>query len=186
MAGLAVAVGVAVAVGIASASHQTSPQADPARQQSAHAPQQPALRLAAWTVTKQADGDISVTLRQLRDPAGLQATLEADGVPASVTFQQLNASCQAYPAGAPLLNLVFPKPYQDLPSAPPGAPRTTHVVSPASRPSSSVTLPSPDSSVIVIDPAALPSHAGVQLASSSISVALLLPRLVYESSQCTG
>lgn len=41
---------------------------------------------AAWTVAKQADGNIHVTIRQLRDPAGLQRTLRADGVPAIVTF----------------------------------------------------------------------------------------------------
>jgi hypothetical protein len=42
--------------------------------------------LAAWTVVKQADGTIFVKIRELRDPAGLQATLRADGVPASVVF----------------------------------------------------------------------------------------------------
>jgi hypothetical protein len=42
--------------------------------------------LAAWTVTKQADGDVRVTIRELLnpDPAGLQAALRADGVPAAV------------------------------------------------------------------------------------------------------
>ena len=43
-------------------------------------------QLTAWTVTRQADGNITITIRQLKDPAGLQATLRADGVPASVTF----------------------------------------------------------------------------------------------------
>jgi hypothetical protein len=43
-------------------------------------------QLAAWTVTEHADGTINVTLRELRDAARLQATLRADGVPASVTF----------------------------------------------------------------------------------------------------
>ena len=42
--------------------------------------------LAAWTVVKQADGKVSVTIRQFRDPAGLQRKLRADGVPASVIF----------------------------------------------------------------------------------------------------
>ena len=44
-------------------------------------PHQATVRLAAWTVTKQADGSIDVTVRQWRDPARLQATLRADGVP---------------------------------------------------------------------------------------------------------
>ena len=33
---------------------------------------QPGAQLAAWTVVKQADGTVSVTIRELRDPAGLQ------------------------------------------------------------------------------------------------------------------
>ena len=32
------------------------------------------------------DGTIYVTINELKDPAGLQSTLRADGVPASVTF----------------------------------------------------------------------------------------------------
>jgi len=35
--------------------------------------------LAAWTVLRRADGDIPVTIREWRDPAGLQRTLRADG-----------------------------------------------------------------------------------------------------------
>ena len=46
----------------------------------------PRAQLTAWTVDRQADGSIRVTIRELRDPAGLQRTLRADGVPASVTF----------------------------------------------------------------------------------------------------
>jgi hypothetical protein len=55
----------------------------PASRQASH----PAhAQLAAWTVVKQADGTIFVKIRELRDPAGLQARLRADGVPASVVF----------------------------------------------------------------------------------------------------
>jgi hypothetical protein len=43
-------------------------------------------RLAAWTVAKQANGDIDVTINQLRDPVGLQSTLRADGLPARVSY----------------------------------------------------------------------------------------------------
>ena len=61
------------------------------------ASRQPQAQLAAWTVVKQAGGNIHVTIRQFRDPAGLQARLRADGVPASVTFTgQQNPSCQPY------------------------------------------------------------------------------------------
>ncbi len=65
---------------------------------SGHQPTRPArAQLAAWTVVKQADGGIRVTIHELRDPAGLQRTLRADGVPVSVTFTgQSNPACQPY------------------------------------------------------------------------------------------
>jgi hypothetical protein len=43
-------------------------------------------RLAAWTVATQANGDIDVTINQLRNPVGLQSTLRADGVPVRVSY----------------------------------------------------------------------------------------------------
>jgi hypothetical protein len=63
-----------------------------------HQPSYPArAQLAAWTVVKQADGNIRVTIHELRDPAELQRTLRADGVPVSVTFiGQSNPACQPY------------------------------------------------------------------------------------------
>jgi hypothetical protein len=90
---LAVAAGAAVAVTVLIPGQGTA---------------RPGARLAAWTVTRQADGDIFVTVRELTDPAGLQATLRADGIAARVDFvpssegraQPLNglpAGCQAYP-----------------------------------------------------------------------------------------
>src|SRR5690349_19106421 len=47
---------------------------------------QPGIDLTAWAVVKHADGTVYVRINQLRDPAGLQRTLRADGVPASVVF----------------------------------------------------------------------------------------------------
>jgi hypothetical protein len=41
-------------------------------------------RLAAWTVTRQPDGAVAVTIRQLQDIPGLQQQLNADGVPTVV------------------------------------------------------------------------------------------------------
>jgi hypothetical protein len=74
----AAAAGIALAVtAVLPAGHQTS--------HPGHA------RLAAWTVTKQADGGIRVTIHELR-------TLRADGVPVSVTFTgQPNPACQPTP-----------------------------------------------------------------------------------------
>ena len=79
--GLAVAAGVAVGVatllpGGHAASHPTK------------------ATLTAWTVQKQANGDVRVTIRDLRDPSGLQARLRGDGIPASVSYSGLPAACQ--------------------------------------------------------------------------------------------
>jgi hypothetical protein len=56
-------------------------------------------QLAAWTVTRDPDGGITVTVNQMKDPAGLQATLRADGIPARVTFDSLNRVTQPLPPG---------------------------------------------------------------------------------------
>ena len=65
-------------------------------------------RLAAWTVTKEPDGSVMITLHQVRDPARLQRTLHADGIPARVFVnrQHVESSlavpgCRVYPLGAP-------------------------------------------------------------------------------------
>jgi hypothetical protein len=61
---------------------------------SAH--RQTRARLTAWTVARQADGNVDLTIRQLRDPAGLQRALRADGVLASVTFgSHRHPACRA-------------------------------------------------------------------------------------------
>jgi len=71
------------------------------------ASRQSGAQLAAWTVVKQADDNVYVTIRQFRDPAGLQARLRGDGVPASVTFTgQGNPACQPYPYQTGLLGKV--------------------------------------------------------------------------------
>jgi hypothetical protein len=121
---------------------------------------QPTAQLAAWTVVKRADGTVYVTINQLRDPAGLQRTLRADGVPASVTFfGQENGSCQRYTNGdeSGLVGKVF--------GSGPGQPN-----------------------VQVIRTSALPSGAGVQIStvSSGGQVPAIAVGIVDASPQCTG
>jgi hypothetical protein len=75
-----------------------------------HQPGRPLpAQLTAWTVTKHSDGTITVAVRQLRDPQGLQRTLRADGLPASVTFfGHEPRACQRYPKmSAALMAEVF-------------------------------------------------------------------------------
>jgi hypothetical protein len=70
------------------------------------------ISLAAWTVSRQASGTIEVAISQLRDPAGLQRALKADGVAATVRFNnQTPPECAYYP-GTPsgifqLLGRIF-------------------------------------------------------------------------------
>jgi hypothetical protein len=96
----AVAGALAVAAATALAVTTLLPSSHPELLSSGHPGRHPVgVRLAAWTVTKQANGDIDVTINQLKDPAGLQATLRAAGLPVNVTFSgslEPSASCQPY------------------------------------------------------------------------------------------
>ncbi len=65
-----------------------------------HRPPAP-VTLSAWTVTRHADGTINVTIRELRDPAGLQRTLRADGVPANVVFLRHSFTPTTSPTAIP-------------------------------------------------------------------------------------
>jgi hypothetical protein len=126
-----------------------------------HASHQPGFQLAAWTVVKHTDGTVSVTIRELRDPAGLQRRLRADGVPASVIFgDQPNVQpnpCRSY-SHPDLLQQVITL------STAPGQPQG-HAI------------------VMAIHPSALPSGAGVQIITSAARVGV---HLVVASQGCTG
>jgi hypothetical protein len=65
------------------------------------------VQLAAWTVAKQPNGQIDVTIRQLQDPARLEATLRADGQPAAVNVRN---ACHQYPSQQALSSVVQSKP----------------------------------------------------------------------------
>jgi hypothetical protein len=156
--GLAVA---AVAVSVAlPASHPAASHQPPS-----HPASGPDVQLAAWTVTRQADGSIRVTFfHQLRDPAGLQRTLRADGVPASVTFVgQQNPACRdipVAPAGVVDGSGFFKNPQDayDHPQA--DAPRQVSAKGVAN-PQNPYDHPQ---DALVINPSALPPGAGLQIA----------------------
>jgi hypothetical protein len=92
---VAVAAGAAVAVtALVPSSHQGNSQ--------------PGTQLAAWTVSRQADGEVDVTIRELRDPTGLAAALHTDGVPAYVAFAgPVPAQCKEYPASQSRLGAIY-------------------------------------------------------------------------------
>ena len=131
------------------------------------ASRQAGVQLAAWTVTKLADGNDSFALREFRDPSGMQRTLRADGVPASVLSVGQPDPCQNYSGGqGQLLQVLrgqFPKPLEAA------------------------------SIVGVIHPSALPSGAGLQFVASRNAGYPQRPgskwisfRLVQTSQACTG
>ncbi len=134
-------------------------------------PNHPAgAQLAAWTVAKQPDGNVAVTIRELRDPAGLQSTLRADGVPASVRFfpsHDRRNPCRAYNAGQGLQGKV-------VHSLHPGRLRERSIF-------------------LIIHPSALPPGAGVGLQVTNSAGDVHRPgdrrlgvALVQASPQCTG
>jgi hypothetical protein len=186
-----VAAALAVAAGTALAVTALLPSGHPGVLGSGHPGSHHAsARLAAWTVAVRANGDIDVTINQLRNPAGLQSTLRADGLPANVTFgSSPSASCRPYATSHDVLSAVF----------------QVHT--------------SDGSAFLVINPSALPSGTGVGIfdepgaggpipspspgtpqngKGSSGLVAISLPGpaagingplaagLVYASQQCTG
>jgi hypothetical protein len=120
---------------------------------------QPGIHLTAWTVVKHADGTVYVRINQLRDPAGLQRKLRADGVPASVVFgNPMNVHqnpCQWYHGNH---SGLLPK---VVPSIAPGH------------------------AILAIRPSALPAGAGVQIITMT-NLYRIGVRLVSTSQGCTG
>jgi hypothetical protein len=181
--GVAAAVGVVAAAGVAVAVSVAMPASLPAASPPAHSHtaashpvSRPSVRLAAWTVTRQADGTIKITFRQATDAAGLQQTLRADGVPASVTFTgHQNPACKSYISGGRRAFWPFGA------SSGPLSGRTFlhHVQSAYSSPYA-----------LVIDPAALPADAELQIWVSGTPGAAdnfqLNVDLVQASAQCPG
>jgi hypothetical protein len=139
-----------------------------------------AIQLTAWTVVSKPGRFVSITIHELRDPAGLQRKLRADGLPASVTYNgRPNHSCRPYPLGIRQLEQVFP-----LPQPAPG--KWTPVIdlgqvgTPGKKPRPGY--------VLVIVTAALPPGTGVQIAATVRHqlVRFAEPKVVYARPSCTG
>jgi hypothetical protein len=172
---------VVASVGTAAAVAVVVSMALPASHPSAsHPAGGPEIRLAAWTVTRQAGGNIQITFREAADAAGLQRTLRADGVPASVTFTgQQNPACRPYAASGSQA--------QPSPGQPFGGPIAGVLPKDFLRnPKQAYTTPY----ALVINPSALPSGAGLQIWTSGTTGAAdpfqVEVSLVQASPQCTG
>jgi len=156
----------AVIIGVIALAPASRPASHPAHAQ-----------LAAWTVVKQGDGTIFVKIRELRDPAGLQATLRADGVPASVVFYP------GRPAEQSAWSFVHFKnnPCQEYSG---GEGQAQNVL----------TGQDPLQVGFTVHPSAIPRGAGVQIVANSnvgyypqpVGPMALFEWLVQASPQCTG
>jgi hypothetical protein len=150
-AGLAGTAAAAIALGVA--------MSQPASRQGSQPASHPVkAQLAAWTVTREADGTVSITLREMRDPAGLQRKLRADGVPASVNTTG-NPACQQYSVSTTRgasLGQVFQIQHNG----------------------------SGDATIIDIHASALPSGAGAEI--SGRVPGFVVMHLIRTSQQCTG
>jgi hypothetical protein len=167
-----VAAGTSLALGLTGVVGAAPPRSSGSTSHPAHA------QLAAWTVVKRRDGTVFVRIRELRDPAGLQHRLRADGIPASVQFYPGN------PVGKSPLAIVQFKgnPCQQYSG---GQSKNNNVV----------TGRHPLQDGFTIHPSAIPSGAGVQIVASR-SVGYYSPQhpepialfewLVQPSRQCTG
>jgi hypothetical protein len=170
--GTAAVAAVAVSVALP-ASHPAVGHLAASRPAGSHPVGGPGVQLTAWTVTRQADGTIKVTFREATDAAGLQRTLRADGVPASVTFTgEQNSACQPYTSSGPALE--------------PFGTKTGPLGGDSRNPQEAFNSPY----ALVIDPAALPKGAGLQIWTSGTPGAAdnfqLDVSLVRVSPQCTG
>jgi hypothetical protein len=149
-------------------------------------------RLAAWMVTTGTHDTVTVMIRQLSDPAGLQRALRADGVPAAVAFQGGTLS-DTPPLPARCRNTgLSPKADAQLqvkilglqPQAPATTPRPGHTIT-----RTTITRMNPADLKIAftIHPAEIPKGIGlnltVQSSASSYGASL---GLVQASPACTG
>lgn len=165
--------GVAGAMAVAAAAVMAVTTLTPSGHPASH---QPTVQLAAWTVAMQTDGTINVTIRELRDPARLQSTLRADGLPVNVNF-----------SGPPINGGQRPVSPHPSGSVCQPYPQTVSLVS-----SIAQIHPRSQGAILVIHPSALPSGAGLSiyerpsLPSQGKAPFPLAVGLVQASHQCTG
>jgi hypothetical protein len=157
----------------------------PTSQPSSHQPSHPAhAQLAAWTVSKQADGTVFVKIREFRDPAGLQRKLRADGVPASAIFirGQVRIHAVRCPSTAPHRSACDSIKTDTYPC---------RQFSGGQGQLSKVVTGNPFGVGMFIHPSALPRHAGVQFSvprnwKPHQGLPQFLEWLVQASPRCTG
>ena len=134
-------------------------------------------QLTAWTVTKHPGGVIDVTIRELKDPAGLQARLRADGVPINVSFSGPNPACVPY---YPNYRYIPPMPVRYLGKAP-----KYPWIHSYDNGSVTVSVTSPADLTLVLRPARMPRGTAFQIIAKP-AWGVYAWGLVKTSPACTG
>jgi hypothetical protein len=142
--------------------------------------------LAAWTVAREPNGLVAVTIRELRDPAGLWRMLRADGVPANVRF--LSHSFTPTTSASAIPRACHPPHMSDTANA-----HLQEKIMPQVGPGAGAPIPSGGAVVLTIRPSAIPRGIGLYLeawaASSGAQTGPILSLqtdLVLVSPPCTG
>lgn len=167
-----VAAGGAVSAGLAATALAVATLAAPASSPATGQAQNTA-QLTAWTVTKDPGGVIYVTIRELKDPAGLQARLRADGVPTNVSFSGPNPACHPY---YPNYQYISPGYLGKLGNYP--------WIHSYDNGSVTVSVTSPSDLTLVLRPARMPRGTAFQIVALRGSVVAW--GLVKTSPACTG
>jgi hypothetical protein len=168
--------GGAVSAGLAATALAVATLAAPASSPATGQAQNTA-QLTAWTVTKDSGGVIDVTIRELKDPVGLQARLRADGVPANVSFSGPNPACHPY---YPNYQYISPGYLLALGNLQPRKPWMHSY----DNGSVTVSVTSPADLTLMVRPARLPRGTGFQIVALRGSVVGW--GLVKTSPACTG
>jgi hypothetical protein len=142
--------------------------------------------LAAWTVTREPNGLVAVTIRELRDPAGLWRMLRADGVPANVRF--LSHPFTPTTSASAIPRSCHPPHMSDQANA-----SLQEKIMPQAGPGAGAPIPSGGAVVLIIRPAAIPPGIGLYLEAWAAGpggqagpVLSLQTDLVLASPSCTG
>jgi hypothetical protein len=148
-AGSAVLAGTAVAAAVL-----TGGTSAPSHPQGSHHRTQ--IVTVAWTVQVSRDHTVTITVRQLRDPAGLQRTLRQEGIPAIVRYIPLATKMvDGQEVTGPACDYLLP-----VPDFPPSAARAVIVSSPSGSSAASLARPTPTPSASPI-PRPTPSASPV-------------------------
>ena len=134
------------------------------------------VNLDAWSVNTTSAGLVDVTIRELKDPAGLQARLRADGVPINVSFSGPNPACVPY---YPNYRYIPPMPVRYLGKAP-----KYPWIHSYDNGSVTVSVTSPADLTLALRPARMPRGTAFQIVALRGSVVAW--GLVKTSPACTG